>query len=90
MDRTDHLEHLDRQLVDELAQAARETVRDELREHVHGGGATGAPGAGTPRPGRHRARGTAPGGRQPREVAGTAVALSGRAPYGSCGSTFVR
>ncbi|MER7233432.1 hypothetical protein ABT348_21090 [Streptomyces olivaceus] len=51
MDRTDHLEHLDRQLVDELAQAARETVRDELREHVHGGGATGAPGAGTPAPG---------------------------------------
>ncbi|MFE9289974.1 hypothetical protein ACH4NO_01825 [Streptomyces olivaceus] len=30
---------------------ARETVRDELREHVHGGGATGAPGAGTPAPG---------------------------------------
>ncbi|GHG87350.1 phage holin family protein [Streptomyces lanatus] len=31
MDRLDHLEHLDKQLVDELAQVARETVRDELR-----------------------------------------------------------
>lgn len=30
----DHLEHLDRQLVDELAQVARETVRDELREQT--------------------------------------------------------
>ncbi|MFD3581144.1 phage holin family protein [Streptomyces sp. NPDC058683] len=28
----DHLEHLDKDLVDELAQVARETVRDELRE----------------------------------------------------------
>ncbi|MCF1598902.1 phage holin family protein [Streptomyces muensis] len=34
MDRLDHLEHLDRQLVDELAQVARETVRDELREQT--------------------------------------------------------
>ncbi|MGC0413225.1 hypothetical protein RKD32_006153 [Streptomyces sp. SAI-195] len=34
MDRMDHLEHLDRQLVDELAQVARETVRDELREQT--------------------------------------------------------
>ncbi|MET8767561.1 phage holin family protein [Streptomyces sp. NPDC004658] len=32
MDRLDHLEHLDRHLVEELAQVARETVRDELRE----------------------------------------------------------
>lgn len=32
MNRFDHLEHLDRNLVDELAQVARETVRDELRE----------------------------------------------------------
>ncbi|MEU5593121.1 phage holin family protein [Streptomyces sp. NPDC020298] len=32
MDRLDHLEHLDKDLVDELAQVARETVRDELRE----------------------------------------------------------
>jgi hypothetical protein len=32
MDRLDHLEHLDKELVDELAQVARETVRDELRE----------------------------------------------------------
>ncbi|WP_431523103.1 phage holin family protein [Streptomyces antibioticus] len=30
----DHLEHLDRQLVDELAQVARETIRDELREQT--------------------------------------------------------
>lgn len=30
----DHLEHLDRHLVDELAQVARETVRDELREQT--------------------------------------------------------
>ncbi|MEU7382716.1 phage holin family protein [Streptomyces sp. NPDC042207] len=30
----DHLEHLDKQLVDELAQVARETVRDELREQT--------------------------------------------------------
>ncbi|KUN56002.1 hypothetical protein AQJ43_07030 [Streptomyces avermitilis] len=28
----DHLEHLDKSLVDELAQVARETIRDELRE----------------------------------------------------------
>ncbi|MDN0198389.1 phage holin family protein [Streptomyces sp. S.PNR 29] len=34
MDRLDHLEHLDRRLVDELAQVARETVRDELREQT--------------------------------------------------------
>jgi hypothetical protein len=34
MERLDHLEHLDRQLVDELAQVARETVRDELREQT--------------------------------------------------------
>ncbi|MGW7254374.1 phage holin family protein [Streptomyces sp. NPDC054834] len=32
MDRLEHLEHLDKELVDELAQVARETVRDELRE----------------------------------------------------------
>ncbi|AGS72782.1 phage holin family protein [Streptomyces collinus] len=32
MDRSDHLEHLDKHLVEELAQVARETVRDELRE----------------------------------------------------------
>ncbi|MFJ9819241.1 phage holin family protein [Streptomyces sp. NPDC101151] len=32
MDRMDHLEHLDKHLVEELAQVARETVRDELRE----------------------------------------------------------
>ncbi|MEU9478818.1 phage holin family protein [Streptomyces sp. NPDC048191] len=32
MDRLDHLEHLDKHLVEELAQVARETVRDELRE----------------------------------------------------------
>ncbi|KOV96395.1 phage holin family protein [Streptomyces sp. NRRL B-3648] len=32
MDRFDHLEHLDKHLVEELAQVARETVRDELRE----------------------------------------------------------
>ncbi|MEU6010166.1 phage holin family protein [Streptomyces sp. NPDC047453] len=30
----DHLEHLDKQLVDELAQVARETVRDELRDQT--------------------------------------------------------
>ncbi|MGW4751780.1 phage holin family protein [Streptomyces chartreusis] len=34
MDRLDHLEHLDKALVDELAQVARETVRDELREQT--------------------------------------------------------
>ncbi|GCB44555.1 phage holin family protein [Streptomyces sp. NL15-2K] len=34
MDRLDHLEHLDKHLVDELAQVARETVRDELREQT--------------------------------------------------------
>jgi hypothetical protein len=32
MDRLDQGEHLDRQLADELARAAREAVRDELRE----------------------------------------------------------
>src|SRR6266511_2537373 len=32
MEGLDHLEHLDKSLVDELAQVARETVRDELRE----------------------------------------------------------
>ncbi|KUM98605.1 hypothetical protein AQI88_02730 [Streptomyces cellostaticus] len=31
-DHLDHLEHLDKHLVEELAQVARETVRDELRE----------------------------------------------------------
>ncbi|BBC39047.1 hypothetical protein SGFS_103410 [Streptomyces graminofaciens] len=30
----DHLEHLDKHLVDELAQVARETIRDELREQT--------------------------------------------------------
>ncbi|WP_328437639.1 phage holin family protein [Streptomyces sp. NBC_00444] len=34
MDRLDHLEHLDKALVDELAQVARETVRDELRQQT--------------------------------------------------------
>ncbi|MGD1223611.1 MULTISPECIES: phage holin family protein [Streptomyces] len=34
MERLDHLEHLDKDLVDELAQVARETVRDELREQT--------------------------------------------------------
>ncbi|MFF7135876.1 hypothetical protein RKD27_001817 [Streptomyces sp. SAI-126] len=34
MERLDHLEHLDRHLVDELAQVARETVREELREQA--------------------------------------------------------
>ncbi|WP_328224342.1 MULTISPECIES: phage holin family protein [unclassified Streptomyces] len=34
MDRLDHLEHLDKHLVDELAQVARETVRDELRQQT--------------------------------------------------------
>ncbi|MEU3659955.1 phage holin family protein [Streptomyces sp. NPDC032940] len=34
MNRMDHLEHLDKHLVDELAQVARETVRDELREQT--------------------------------------------------------
>ncbi|MFI1358618.1 phage holin family protein [Streptomyces sp. NPDC020898] len=34
MDRIDHLEHLDKHLVDELAQVAREAVRDELREQT--------------------------------------------------------
>ncbi|MEV7995571.1 hypothetical protein AB0O67_27820, partial [Streptomyces sp. NPDC086077] len=34
MDRMDHLEHLDRHLVDELAQVARETIRDELRQQT--------------------------------------------------------
>ena len=32
MDRLDHLEHLDKHLVDELALVAREAVRDELRQ----------------------------------------------------------
>jgi hypothetical protein len=34
MDRIDHLEHLDKNLADELAQVAREAVRDELREQT--------------------------------------------------------
>jgi hypothetical protein len=34
MDRLEHLEHLDKHLVDELAQEARETVREELREQT--------------------------------------------------------
>lgn len=34
MERMDHLEHLDRHLVDELAQVARETIREELREQT--------------------------------------------------------
>ncbi|MDO0924906.1 phage holin family protein [Streptomyces sp. TG1A-8] len=34
MDRLDHLEHLDKHLVEELAQVARETVREELREQT--------------------------------------------------------
>ncbi|MGW2926193.1 hypothetical protein ACWC8S_14905, partial [Streptomyces fungicidicus] len=34
MQRLEHLEHLDKHLVDELAQVARETVRDELREQA--------------------------------------------------------
>ncbi|MBC2903075.1 phage holin family protein [Streptomyces cupreus] len=34
MERLDHLEHLDKHLVDELAQVARETIRDELREQT--------------------------------------------------------
>ncbi|MDX3746340.1 phage holin family protein [Streptomyces sp. AK08-02] len=34
MDRIDHLEHLDKHLVDELARVAREAVRDELREQT--------------------------------------------------------
>ncbi|MBD0841638.1 MULTISPECIES: phage holin family protein [unclassified Streptomyces] len=34
MERLDHLEHLDKHLVDELAQVARETVRDELRRQT--------------------------------------------------------
>ncbi|MFE0512619.1 phage holin family protein [Streptomyces sp. NPDC058964] len=34
MEPLDHLEHLDKQLVDELALVARETVRDELREQT--------------------------------------------------------
>ncbi|MEV6168512.1 phage holin family protein [Streptomyces sp. NPDC051954] len=34
MNRLDHLEHLDKALVDELAQVARETIRDELREQT--------------------------------------------------------
>ncbi|WP_333737823.1 phage holin family protein [Streptomyces sp. IBSBF 2806] len=34
MERIDHMEHLDRHLVDELAQVARETIREELREQT--------------------------------------------------------
>ncbi|MFC8519137.1 phage holin family protein [Streptomyces sp. NPDC057257] len=34
MEGLDHLEHLDKHLVDELAQVARETVREELREQT--------------------------------------------------------
>ncbi|TLS46203.1 hypothetical protein FE633_11710, partial [Streptomyces montanus] len=34
MDHVDHLEHLDKNLVDELAQVARDAVRDELREQT--------------------------------------------------------
>jgi hypothetical protein len=34
MEGLEHLEHLDKHLVDELAQVARETVRDELREQT--------------------------------------------------------
>ncbi|MEW2295420.1 phage holin family protein [Streptomyces sp. NPDC006743] len=34
MGHLDHLEHLDKHLVEELAQVARETVRDELREQT--------------------------------------------------------
>ncbi|MFF8532779.1 phage holin family protein [Streptomyces sp. NPDC015532] len=34
MKRIEHLEHLDRELVDELTLVARETVRDELREQA--------------------------------------------------------
>ncbi|MFB8771634.1 phage holin family protein [Streptomyces broussonetiae] len=34
MKRLDHLEHLDKQLVDELAQVTRETVRDELHRQA--------------------------------------------------------
>ncbi len=34
MDRLDHLEHLDKHLVDELALVARETIRDELRQQT--------------------------------------------------------
>ncbi|EYT82995.1 hypothetical protein CF54_10030, partial [Streptomyces sp. Tu 6176] len=34
MERLEHMEHLDKHLVDELAQVARETVRDELREQA--------------------------------------------------------
>jgi hypothetical protein len=34
MEHIDHMEHLDRHLVDELAQVARETIREELREQT--------------------------------------------------------
>ncbi|MEU4998046.1 phage holin family protein [Streptomyces sp. NPDC021622] len=34
MNRFDHMEHLDKALVDELAWVARETIRDELREQT--------------------------------------------------------
>ncbi|MEW2044719.1 phage holin family protein [Streptomyces sp. NBC_00377] len=34
MERMEHLEHLDKHLVDELAQVARETIREELREQT--------------------------------------------------------
>ncbi|MFF3846340.1 phage holin family protein [Streptomyces sp. NPDC002328] len=34
MERLEHLEHLDKHLVDELAQVARETIREEVREQT--------------------------------------------------------
>ncbi|HZF88170.1 phage holin family protein [Streptomyces sp.] len=34
MDRLEHLEHLDKHLADELAQVARETIRDELKQQT--------------------------------------------------------
>lgn len=34
MDRIEHMEHLDKHLVDELAQVARDAVREELREQT--------------------------------------------------------
>ncbi|SDC52529.1 phage holin family protein [Streptomyces prasinopilosus] len=36
MQRLEHMQHLDKHLVDELAQVARESVRDELREQARG------------------------------------------------------
>ncbi|MEU1694655.1 hypothetical protein ABZ590_25220, partial [Streptomyces hirsutus] len=36
MQRLEHMQHLDKHLVDELAQVARESVRDELREQAWG------------------------------------------------------